>query len=56
MLFLGIETLEKCHILKMWHVIGATRNNFSPKRLILHFYRDVPYLENQKTVFGSKLF
>jgi hypothetical protein len=56
--FFYIETLEKCYLLKMWHVIKAARKNFSPKIHIFffNFCKDASYLENQKTIFCLKLF
>jgi hypothetical protein len=51
-----MKTLEKCQLLKMWHVIKVNKKNFSPKMLLLHFCRDISSLENQKTFFWSKLF
>jgi hypothetical protein len=38
--------LRKCHILKKWHVIEATKTNFPPKMFFLHFCRDASFSEN----------
>jgi len=48
--FFYIETLEKCYLLKMWHVIKAALIFF------FNFCKDASYLENQKTIFCLKLF
>jgi hypothetical protein len=37
--FLGIKTLRKCHILKRWHDIEGTSNNFPPKWLFFIFVK-----------------
>jgi hypothetical protein len=41
--FLSIETFGKCHILKMWHVIEATKTNFPSKNFRLYFCEDASY-------------
>jgi hypothetical protein len=40
--------LEKCHLLKLWPVIEAVRNNFPSKRIFLHFYKDASSSEKKK--------
>jgi hypothetical protein len=53
---LYIDMLEKCHLLKLWHVIEAARKKFLPKMLIFSFCEDAYSSEIQNTVFCSKLF
>jgi hypothetical protein len=53
--FIYIKMLEKCKLLKLWHVIEVARKNFPQKKHILHFSGYVFYLENQNIIFCSKL-